>query len=93
MGSAPNADVGLFWTNHAASLGLLMGFGVWLAVLIWKLPDSLRAFFEFDFSGEERVVIGIAFLAGLLVPGWMWALLLVVAMIMASSAVLVQRVE
>jgi hypothetical protein len=53
MGSAPNADVGLFWTNHAASLGLLMGFGVWLAVLIWKLPDSLRAFFEFDFSGED----------------------------------------
>ncbi len=93
MGSAPNADVGLFWTNHAASLGLLMGFGVWLAVLIWKLPDSLRAFFEFDFSGEERVVIGIALLAGLLVPGWMWALLLVVTMIMASSAVLLQRVE
>jgi outer membrane protein assembly factor BamB len=93
MERAPNVDVGLFWTNHAAALVLLIALGGWLAILIAKLPDSLRALFEFDSSTEELTVIGIALLAGVLLPGWMWALLLIVVMLIASSTLLLQRIE
>jgi hypothetical protein len=92
MDRAPNVDVGIFWTNHAAALGLFIVLGVWLALLIWKLPDALRQALAFDFPAEEWIVAGIAILAGLLLPGWMWALLLVPALILASAAPLLQRV-
>jgi hypothetical protein len=90
---APNVDVGLFWANHAAALVLLIALGGWVVILIAKLPDSLRLLFEFDFSAEELTVIGIALLAGLLLPGWMWALVLIVVMLITSSALLLQRIE
>ena len=93
MARAPDVEVGLFWTNHAAALGLLIALGGWLAILIGKLPDLLRALLVFDFSADEWTITGIALLTGLLMPGWMWTLLLIVVMLIASSAVLLQRVE
>jgi hypothetical protein len=93
MERAPNIDVGLFWANHAAALVLLIALGGWLAILIAKLPDAVRVLFEFDASAEGLTVIGIALLAGVLLPGWMWALLLIVVMLIASSAQLLQRVK
>jgi hypothetical protein len=92
MDRTPNTSLGLFWTNHAAAPALLISLGVWLAIPIGRLPDALRDSLSLDFSVEEATIIGIALLAGLL-PGWMWTFLLIVATMIAGSALLLQHIE
>jgi hypothetical protein len=93
MRSDLTTEVGIFWTNRAAALALLVGAVVWLALLFWKLPDSRRPSLNIAVSSDEITLAVITVLAGLLLPGWMWALLLIVAMSIASSTHLLQRLE
>jgi hypothetical protein len=93
MSSGLKTEVGIFWTNRAAALVLLVWAAVWLALLLSKLPGSRRSSLNLDASSDEITLVVIAILAGILLPGWMWALLLIVAMGIASSAYLLQRID
>ncbi len=87
------AGIGIFWTNRAASVAVFGGFALWLALLIANMPPTLKPDWKFNASNDEMVMMIVAILAGLLLPGWIWAVLLILVLAVFASTPLLHRVR